>query len=67
MLTQIDLVFLDPKTAKMQKQFIHNTTQDSIMIFNHDMQLQIDYIEWVLQKIEINKIPNDRLEALFKK
>ena len=37
------------------------------MIFNRDMQLQIDYIEWVLQKIEINKIPNDRLEALFKK
>ena len=28
------------------------------------MQLQIDYIEWVLQKIEITK-NSDRLEPLF--
>jgi len=30
------------------------------------MQLQIDYTEWVLEKIEINKIPNDRLEGLIR-
>ena len=27
------------------------------------MQLQIDCIEWVLEKIEVNKIPNDKLEG----
>ena len=27
------------------------------------MQLQIDCIEWVLEKIEVNKIPNDRLDG----
>jgi hypothetical protein len=32
--------------------------------FNHDMQLQI---EWVLENIELNKIPNDRLDVLFEK
>jgi hypothetical protein len=31
--------------------------------FNHDMQLQIDCIEWALEKIEVNKIPNDRLDG----
>jgi hypothetical protein len=25
--------------------------------------LQIDCIEWVLEKIEVNKIPNDRLDG----
>jgi hypothetical protein len=34
--------------------------------FNHDMQLEIDCIEWALQKIEVNKIPNDRLEGIIK-
>jgi hypothetical protein len=29
------------------------------------MQLQIDCIEWVLGKIQVNKIPNDRLEGLI--
>ena len=37
------------------------------MICNHDMQLQIDYIEWVLQKIEINKIPNDQIRSPIQK
>jgi hypothetical protein len=27
------------------------------------MQLQIDCIEWVLEKIEVNKISNDRLDG----
>jgi hypothetical protein len=27
------------------------------------MQLHIDCIEWVLEKIEVNKIPNDRLDG----
>jgi hypothetical protein len=35
--------------------------------FNHDMQLQVDCIEWVLEKIEINKIPNDRLDSLIRR
>jgi hypothetical protein len=34
--------------------------------FNHDMQLQIDCIEWILEKIEVNKISNDRLEGLIR-
>lgn len=35
--------------------------------FSHDMQLQIDSIEWVLEKIEVNKIPNDRLDSLIRR
>jgi hypothetical protein len=31
------------------------------------MQLQIDCIEWVLEKIESNKTPNDRLDGLIRK
>jgi hypothetical protein len=30
------------------------------------MQLEIDCIEWALQKIEVNKLPNDRLEGVIK-
>jgi DNA replication initiation complex subunit (GINS family) len=30
------------------------------------MQLEIDCIEWALQKIEVNKIPNDRLERVIR-
>ena len=30
------------------------------------MQLEIDCIEWALQKIEVNKIPNDRLEGVIR-
>ena len=33
--------------------------------FNHDMQLEIDCYEWVLGKIEVNKIPFDRLEHVI--
>ena len=33
--------------------------------FNHDLQLEIDCIEWALKKIEVNKIPNDRLEGVI--
>ena len=28
------------------------------------MQLEIDCIEWALKKIEVNKLPIDRLEAV---
>ena len=35
--------------------------------FNHDLQLEIDWIEWALKKIEVNKIPNDRLDGLIRK
>jgi hypothetical protein len=34
--------------------------------FNHDMQLEIDCYEWVIEKIEVNKIPFDRLERVIK-
>jgi hypothetical protein len=34
--------------------------------FNHDMQLEIDCYEWVVRKIEVNKIPFDRLERIIK-
>ncbi|MFY9565760.1 MAG: hypothetical protein WAM27_06055 [Nitrososphaeraceae archaeon] len=30
------------------------------------MQLEINCIEWALQKIEVNKIPNDRLERVIR-
>ena len=30
------------------------------------MQLQIDCIEWVLEKIEVNKISNDRLDGYIR-
>ena len=53
--------FLQAKIAKRKKQ-IH---PEHSARFNHDMRLQIDCIEWVLQKIEVNKIPNDRLEVIF--
>jgi hypothetical protein len=48
--------FLRPKIAKRRNQIHpgHNPR------FNHDVQLQIDCREWVLENIEINKIPNDR-------
>jgi hypothetical protein len=35
--------------------------------FNHDLQLEIDCIEWALKKIEVNRIPNDRLDGLIRK
>jgi len=43
--------FLHAKIAKRKKQIhpAHNPR------FNHDMQLEIDCIEWALQKIEVNK------------
>ena len=30
------------------------------------MQLEIDCIEWVLGKIEVNKIPNDKLDSVIR-
>jgi hypothetical protein len=54
--------FLHAKIAKRKKQ-IH---PEHSARFNHDMQLQIDSIEWILEKIEVNKIPNDRLDGLIR-
>ena len=53
---------LHEKIAKRKKQIhpAHNPR------FNHDMQLEIDCIEWALQKVEENKLPNDRLEGINK-
>ena len=48
------------KIAKRQKQ-IHSAHNPR---FNHDLQLEIDCIEWALKKIEVNKLPIDRLEAV---
>jgi hypothetical protein len=54
--------FLHAKIAKRKKQ-IHPAYNPR---FNHDMQLEIDCIEWALQKIEVNKIFNNRLEGVIK-
>jgi hypothetical protein len=35
--------------------------------FNHDLQLEIDCIKWALRKIEVNKIPNYRLDGLIQR
>jgi hypothetical protein len=51
--------FLYAKIAKRKKK-IH---PEHSARFNHDMQLYIDCIEWVLEKIEENKIPNDGLDG----
>ena len=48
------------KLTKERSRFIPHTTLDSTM----NLQLEIDCIEWALKKIEVNKIPNDRLEAV---
>jgi hypothetical protein len=55
--------FLHTKIAKRNKQ-IH---PEHSARFNHDMQLQLDCIEWVLENIEVNKVPNDRLDSLIRK
>jgi hypothetical protein len=52
--------FLHAKIAKRKKQ-IHPTHNPR---FNHDLQLEIDCIEWALKKIEVTKLPIDRLEAV---
>jgi hypothetical protein len=54
--------FLHEKIAK-RKERIHPAYN---LRFNHDLQLEIDCIEWALKKIEVNKIPNDRLEAVIR-
>ena len=54
--------FLYKKIAKRKKQ-IHPAHSPR---FNHDMQLEINCIEWALQKIEVNKLPNNKLEGVIK-
>ena len=53
---------LHEKIEKRKKQIhpAHNPR------FNHNMQLEVDCIEWALQKIEVTKLPNDRLESVIK-
>jgi hypothetical protein len=51
---------LHAKIDKRKKQ-IHPANNPR---FNHDLQLEIDCIEWALKKIEVNKLPIDRLEAV---
>jgi hypothetical protein len=54
--------FLHAKIEKRQMQIhpAHNPR------FNHDLQLEIDCIEWALKKLEVNKIPNDRLDGVIR-
>jgi hypothetical protein len=54
--------FLNDKIAHRRKK-IHPAHSPR---FNQDMQLEIDCYEWVLGKIETNKIPFDRLERVIK-
>jgi hypothetical protein len=54
--------FLYKNKAKRKKQ-IHPAHSPR---FNHDMQLEIDCIERALHKIEVSKLPNDRLEGVTK-
>ena len=51
---------LHAKIEKREKQIhpAHNIR------FNHDLQLEIDCIEWVLKKIKVNNVPNHRVEAV---
>ena len=53
--------FLHAKIDKRKKhlQPSHNPR------FNHDLQLEIDCIEWAIKKTKVNKIPNDRLEPVI--
>ena len=63
----------DPNSNKL-KEFLHekiDKRKNQIHLahnirFNHDLQLEIDCIEWALKKIEVNKLPIDRLEAVIR-
>ena len=54
--------FLNDKIAQRKKR-IHPERSPR---FNHDMELEIDCYERVLGKIDVNKIPFDRLERIIK-
>ena len=56
-----DLGFLYEKIA-LRKKRIHS---EHSRRFNHYMQLEIDCYELVLGKVELNKIPFDRLERII--
>jgi hypothetical protein len=53
--------FCRQRLKKERNRYIQHTTLDSIM-----MQLEIDCLEWALKKIEVNKLPIDRLEAVIR-
>jgi hypothetical protein len=55
--------FLHEKIEKRKKRIhpAHNPR------FNYALQLEIDCLEWALKKIEVNKIPNDRLDGLIRR
>jgi hypothetical protein len=53
---------LHEKITKRKKQ-IHSAHN---IRFNHDLQLEIDCVGWALKKIEVNKLPMDRLEAVIR-
>jgi hypothetical protein len=54
--------FLHEKIDKRKKRIhpAHNPR------FNHDLELEIDCLEWALKKIELNKVSNDRLEVVIR-
>ena len=54
--------FLNEKITHIKKR-IHPEHSSR---FNHDIHLEIDCYEWVLGKIEVNKISFDRLEGIIR-
>ncbi len=48
------------ETRKQQIYPDHNSK------YNYNLQLEIDTIEWVLGKIELNKFSDDRLEGIIR-
>jgi hypothetical protein len=54
--------FLNDRIAQRRKK-IHPAHSPR---FNHDMQLEIDCYEWIIGKIEVNRIPFDTLERVIK-
>jgi hypothetical protein len=53
--------FLYDKITQRKKQ-IHPAHSPR---FNHEMQLEIDCYEWVIAKMEVNKIPFNKLERII--
>jgi hypothetical protein len=53
--------FLYDKTAYRKKIHLAHSPR-----FNHDMQLEIDCYEWVIEKIGVKKVPFDRIERIIK-
>jgi hypothetical protein len=60
-LEDVILTFGLPRSIRKGDQKKETDSSRTQCKIHHDTQLQIDCIEWILEKIEVNKIPNDRL------